>query len=84
MPSQVSAEVAERVAPDRSAPVGAYCSGSYCNRSLANRRSAQEGNRYLERARDALPTIAVDPAPRLGDHFVGTIPQTICRQGAHG
>ncbi|WP_221521093.1 rhodanese-like domain-containing protein [Nonomuraea jabiensis] len=33
VPDQVSAELAERVAPDRAAPVVVYCSGPYCNRS---------------------------------------------------
>jgi rhodanese-related sulfurtransferase len=33
VPGQVSAELAERVAPDRAAPVVVYCSGPYCNRS---------------------------------------------------
>jgi rhodanese-related sulfurtransferase len=33
VPGQVSAELAEQVAPDRAAPVVVYCSGPYCNRS---------------------------------------------------
>ncbi|MEZ7132698.1 hypothetical protein ACBR40_45810 [Nonomuraea sp. AD125B] len=51
---------------------------------LVNRNACQEGQRFLERARDALPTIAIDLTPRPGDYFVGTIPQEICRQVADG
>lgn len=33
VPDQLSAELAEKVAPDRAATVVVYCSGPYCNRS---------------------------------------------------
>ncbi|MFI7131801.1 rhodanese-like domain-containing protein [Nonomuraea sp. NPDC050153] len=33
VPDQMSAELAEKVAPDRAAPVVVYCSGPYRNRS---------------------------------------------------
>ncbi|HEX4817177.1 MAG TPA: rhodanese-like domain-containing protein [Nonomuraea sp.] len=46
VPDQVSAELAERVAPDRSTPVVVYCSGPYCNRSkIAAARSPHSGPR---------------------------------------